>query len=97
MRFNTIMVHAYGNNPMFTFRFAGEDKPVGYLATTRSGRDWGTQHVNDVRRLYGGEVFRSPVFGAGAALVPETERAPAAKAGGSRGHTSWMSTATPWN
>jgi len=78
MRFNTIMVHAYGNNPMFTFRFAGESKPVGYLATTRSGRDWGTQHVNDVRRLYGGDVFRSPVFGASVALVPEAERAAAA-------------------
>ena len=80
MRFNTIMVHAYGNNPMFTFRFAGETKPVGYLATTRSGRDWGTQHVNDVRRLYGGDVFHSPVFGASVASVPEAERAAAAMA-----------------
>ncbi len=80
MRFNTIMVHAYGNNPMFTFRFAGETKPVGYLATTRFGRDWGTQHVNDVRRLYGGEVFSVPVFGSSAALVPEAERAAAAMA-----------------
>jgi hypothetical protein len=80
LRYNTIMVHAYGNNPMFTFRFAGQTKPVGYLATTRSGRDWGTQHVNDVRRLYGGEVFNSPVFGSSVASVPEAERAAAAMA-----------------
>lgn len=80
MRFNTIMVHAYGNNPIFTFRYNGVDKPVGYLATTRAGRDWGTQHVNDVRRLIGGEVFKAPVFGASVAMVPERERAPAARA-----------------
>lgn len=67
MRFNGVMVHAYGNNPMFTFRFNGHTKPVGYLATTRSGRDWGTQHVNDVRRLSGGSVFDDAVFGASVA------------------------------
>ena len=78
MRFNGVMVHAYGNNPMFQFRFNGELKPVGYLATTRSGRDWGTQHVNDVRRLIGGEVFTSPVFGSSAAQAPDSERAAAA-------------------
>ena len=80
MRFNGIMVHAYGNNPVFQFRYNGELKPVGYLATTRSGRDWGTQHVNDVRRLIGGEVFSESVFGAGVAKVPEAERAGAATA-----------------
>jgi hypothetical protein len=78
MRFNTIMVHAYGNNPMFSFRHNGQVKPVGYLATTRSGRDWGTQHVNDVRRLIGGGVFSDPVFGASVAKVPETQRSEAA-------------------
>ena len=31
MGFNGIMVHAYGNNPMFTFEFGGQQKPVGYL------------------------------------------------------------------
>jgi hypothetical protein len=51
MRYNTVMIHAYGNNPMFRFRHNGQVKPVGYLATTQKGRDWGTQHVNDVRRL----------------------------------------------
>ncbi len=78
MRFNGLMVHAYGNNPIFTFRFAGMNKPVGYLATSQSGRDWGTQHVNDVRRLIGGELFTEPVFGASIAKVDEERRAPAA-------------------
>jgi hypothetical protein len=79
MRFNTLMVHAYGNNPMFTFRFRGITKPVGYLATTRAGRDWGTQHVNDVRRLIGGDLFHEPVFGAGIAKVEESHRTDAAR------------------
>jgi len=74
MRFNTIMVHAYGNNPMFTFHHNGQTKPVGYAATTRSGRDWGTQHVNDVSRLVGGEVFAGPVFGSSIGLAPEDRR-----------------------
>jgi hypothetical protein len=80
MRFNTIMVHAYGNNPMYQFRYHGLVKPVGYLTTTRSGRDWGTQHVNDVRRMIGGEAFDDPVFGASVAKVPESQRAEAATA-----------------
>lgn len=79
MRFNTLMVHAYGNNPMFTFRFGGVTKPVGFLATTIAGRDWGTEHVNDVRRLIGGELFSTPVFGASIAQVPAPERAAAAQ------------------
>ena len=78
MRFNTLMVHAYGNNPMFAFRHNGEWKPVGYLATTQRGRDWGTQHVNDVRRLIGGELFDAPVFGSAAAKAPEERRIEAA-------------------
>ncbi len=78
MRYNTLMVHAYGNNPMFTFRYNGQEKPVGYLATTKSGRDWGTQHVNDVRRMMGGEIFKDPVFGASIAKVADDQRAAAA-------------------
>jgi hypothetical protein len=74
-RFNTIMVHAYGNNPMFTFRHGGKEKPIGFLTTTAKGRDWGTAHVNDVRRLAGGEAFAGPVFGAEAALAPDDRRA----------------------
>jgi len=75
MRFSTIMVHAYGNNPMFTFSHNGESKPVGYLATSDHGRDWGTEHVNDVRRMMGGDkIFDGPVFGAKPALAPDDQR-----------------------
>lgn len=69
MGFNDLMVHAYGNNPMFTFSFNGIAKPVGYFATTQRGRDWGTQHVNDVRHMIGGEIFSDAVFGASVAQV----------------------------
>ncbi|MBN2326298.1 MAG: hypothetical protein JXR73_04025 [Candidatus Omnitrophica bacterium] len=79
MRFNAIMVHAYGNNPMEWFSHNGESKPTGFLTTTRKGRDWGAQHVNDVRRMHGGQdVFDGPVYGADAALAPEAERVNAA-------------------
>jgi hypothetical protein len=78
MRFNTILVHAYGNNPMFSFEFNGLKKEVGFLTTSNSGRDWGAQHVNDVRRLPGGEIFKGPVFGSDAALVPDQQRSEAA-------------------
>jgi hypothetical protein len=74
MGYNTIMVHAYGNNPMFTFSFNGIEKPVGYMGTTKRGRDWGNQHVNDVRRMPGGEIFKSAEFGSEAALVADNER-----------------------
>ena len=77
--YNAIMVHAYGNNPMVRFTFNGKTKPVGYLSTTVKGRDWSTMHVNDVRRLWGGEVFSEPVFGAKAAQVPDDQRAAAAQ------------------
>ena len=73
------MVHAYGNNPMVSFTFNGKTKPVGYLSTTVKGRDWSTMHVNDVRRLFGGEVFDGPVFGADAAQVPDDQRVAAAR------------------
>ncbi|MBU4459754.1 MAG: hypothetical protein KJ579_04235, partial [Verrucomicrobia bacterium] len=75
MRFNTVMIHAYGNNPMFTFAHHGVAKPAGFLTSTVRGRDWGTAHVNDVRRLAGGSVFPGPVFGADAALAPVERRA----------------------
>lgn len=79
MGFNTVMVHAYGNNPMFSFDFNGITKPIGYYGTSRKGRDWGRQHVNDVRRLPGGEIFDSPEFGSDAALVPDEKRVEAAQ------------------
>jgi hypothetical protein len=79
MGYNAIMVHAYGNNPMVSFTFNGKTKPVGYLSTSVRGRDWSTMHVNDVRRLWGGEVFSQAAFGADAALGPEEKRAEAAR------------------
>jgi len=79
MRYTAMMVHAYGNNPMVCFTHNDQTKPVGYLTTTYSGRDWGTEHVNDVRRLYGGDVFEGPGFGSGSAMVPDDGRVAAAK------------------
>jgi len=79
MGYNGVMVHAYGNNPMAGFSFNGVEKPVGYLSTTQNGRDWSTQHVNDVRRLWGGFVFDGPVFGAEAAMGPDADRVAAAQ------------------
>ncbi len=74
MGYNTIMVHAYANNPMFTFEYNGFNKSVGYLTTSVKGRDWSTEHVNDVRRLPGGDVFSSPVFGSKAGIVSDENR-----------------------
>ncbi len=76
--FNTIMVHAYGNNPMQSFSLNGVGKTLGYLTTTQKGRDWGTQHVNDVRLLFGGGIFKDYEFGSEAAKVSEEERSSAA-------------------
>lgn len=81
MRFNTVMVHAYGNNPMFSFSMNWQTKPTGYLTNTQVGRDWGTQHVLDVRKMVGaGDFFKGPVFGADASLASDAER-PAAVQG----------------
>ncbi len=76
--FNTVMVHAYGNNPMHSFSFNGESKDIGYLTTTLKGRDWGAQHVNDVRLMHGGDLFDHYEFGSEAAKVPDDERVLAA-------------------
>ncbi len=64
MKYNSVMVHAYGNNPMFTYSFNGIQKRTDRLPSTRGGRDYGVQQVNDVRRLHGGDIFDHPVFGA---------------------------------
>jgi len=77
--FNTIMIHTYGNNPIHSFTHEGVEKPSGYLATSTSGRDWGTEHVNDTRRLIGGELFDQAVFGSQAALVQDSMRIAAAR------------------
>ena len=78
MRYNGIMVHAYGNNPMFSFEYLGERKTTGYLNNTASGRDWGNQHINDVRRMVGGEIFDQAVYGAQVSLVAEYQKEAAA-------------------
>ena len=81
MRFNTVMVHAYGNNPIYRFTLNGQTKPTGYLPNTERGRDWGTEHVTDVRSMVGaGSYFSGPVFGADASLVPENSKDEAAQA-----------------
>jgi hypothetical protein len=81
LRFNTIMVHAYGNNPMFPFSRNGVTKPLGSLTNTRTGRDWGTEDVLDVRKIVGGQgLFNGPVFGSDASLVAENDKAQAATA-----------------
>lgn len=79
MRYNAIMVHAYGNNPMVEYEFNGQQKPVSHLTTTIKGNDWGVEHINDVRRLAGGRIFDRAEFGADAALVPDDQRVKAAQ------------------
>jgi hypothetical protein len=74
MRYNVVMVHAYGNNPMFTYEYGGLTKKAGVLASTDKGRDWGTPHVNDVRRMTGGEHFPGPVFAAPEGLLPAEQQ-----------------------
>jgi hypothetical protein len=78
MRYNTVMIHCYGNSPTFTFDFRGQTKPVGYFTSTAKGNEWGSEHVNDVRRLFGCEGLTGPVFGSRVALVPDEERTEAA-------------------
>ncbi len=78
MRYNGIMVHAYGNNPMFSFEYLGEKKATGYLNNTSSGRDWGNQNVNDVRRMAGGEIFDGSVYVAEASMAHEENKEKAA-------------------
>ncbi len=74
MRYNGIMVHAYGNNPMSSFDYLGQTKTTGYINNTASGRDWGNQHINDVRRIVGGEMFESAVYGAEASFATEENK-----------------------
>lgn len=69
MKYNTIMVHAYGNNPMMRFEFNGVKKPTGLIASTVRGRDWGINHVNDIRNLYGGNAFKDSIFGSDASRL----------------------------
>ena len=76
--FNTIMVHAYGNNPMQSFSLNGQEKELGYLTTSQKGRDWGAQHVNDIRLMYGGNIYSEFEYGSKSAKMPKEERSEAA-------------------
>ncbi len=79
MRYNGLMTHFYANNPSFTFSHNGIAKVAGYLPNTTTGRSYGTQQVNDVTRLYGGDLFDDPVFGSAASKGPDNERVEAAQ------------------
>jgi hypothetical protein len=79
MRYNGLMTHLYADDPSTVFSHNGVCKKGGYMPNTQTGRQYGTQQVNDVRRLIGGEVFDSPVFGSEASKVPDDARVNEAK------------------
>lgn len=79
MRYNGLMTHFYANNPSFTYSHNGIAKVAGFLPNTKTGRSYGTQQVNDVTRLSGGDLFDDPVFGSAASKVPDDERVEAAQ------------------
>lgn len=74
MRFNGLMTHFYANDPTFVFSHKGVKKIPGYMPNTQKGRQYGTQQVNDVRRLAGGDVFEDQVFGSNASKVADDQR-----------------------
>jgi len=76
--FNTVMVHAYGNNPIQSFSFNGIEKEIGFLTSSVKGRDNGAQHVNDVRLMHGGKIYSDFIYGAKAAKVEDEHRSRAA-------------------
>lgn len=79
MKYNSIMVHMYGNNPMIEFSHNGITKPVGWLSSSDRGRDWAVEHVQNVQNLIGGDLFKGRVFGAECANVPDDQRVLAVK------------------
>ncbi len=62
--FNTIMIHGYGNMPLFNHEYNGRERWLGRIASTAEGREWRIQHCNDIRRGLGGDVFDKHYFGA---------------------------------
>ncbi len=80
MKYNHLMVHAYGNNPMIEYSYLEQTKPIGYLTSSIKGRDWGTQHHKNVTKLVGGDVFSDSIFGSEAAKVPDSIRHKSVKA-----------------
>lgn len=63
MKYNTLMFHAYGSDPFMRYSINGIPKEMGLVPSTSQGRDWGINHVNDIRNLYGGDSFIEAVFG----------------------------------
>jgi hypothetical protein len=74
MRFNGLMTHFYANDPSFVFSYNGIEKKVGFMPNTSKGRQYGTQQVNDVRRMVAGNVFDDAVFGSQTSKVPDNVR-----------------------
>lgn len=61
--FNAVMLHCYGNSPMFNFEYNGASKWVGRMANSKEGREWRIQHCDDIRRAIGGQLFDQEFFG----------------------------------
>jgi hypothetical protein len=74
MKFNGLMTHFYANDPTFIFSHNGVEKTAGFMPNTQKGRQYGTQQVNDVRRLPGGYVFEDAVFGSKSSKVADENR-----------------------
>ena len=79
MKYNTIMLHFYGNNPLFQFTLNDSIKPVGYIANSQRGRDWGVAHVNNVQQMPGSDVFNDEIYGAESTKVPDSEHPEASR------------------
>lgn len=79
MRFNGLMTHFYANDPTFVFSHNGVEKVPGFMPNTQKGRQYGTQQVNDARRLVAGDVFEGHVFGSNASKVADEDRVAAAR------------------
>jgi hypothetical protein len=69
--FNQIFFHCYANDPLLKFEHNGQTKPVGWRNSSRKGRTYAVEHIWDVRRQIGGELYRGPVFGSEAAILPD--------------------------
>jgi len=86
--FNQVFFHCYANDPLLEFTHNGQTKRVGWRNSSRKGRTYAVEHLWDVRRQVGGELYDGPVFGSeGAAVlpdgsdtVPDEERVQAARA-----------------
>lgn len=61
--FNAIMLHCYGNSPMFQFEYNGVSKWVSRMANSKEGREWRIQHCQDIRNAIGGTLFKHDYFG----------------------------------